>query len=214
MIAVRRWGTAGVLALTVLIAGCSAGSQTSGPETSAPSTQTSTPGPSGSPAADSSASSEPSPTMASGDLEEQQFAAVRSYLEVRENSESVRFDGASSWRAAIRNTTTADGADQVIKRFKPPRTSPARQAATQNDYVVEPMVGECTTNPAMPATDTRVGVVCELIDLVTQQGGRVVPPDKVDPRWAEVGNRTSPLLVLEKSSGSWLVDADYTGQAS
>lgn len=151
--------------------------------------------------------------MAPGDVSEDQLEAIRVYLEVRENSESVRYDDVSAWEEALKKVTTDTGYETAVEMYHPGETSNARNVALDEEYDVRVAVGACYENPGFGGGDDTVAVQCELTDLV-EDGDGLVPSQDVDNTWPYYGEQVSPTLVVAKDGDKWLVDGDYTGKAS
>lgn len=175
---------------------------------------------------DSSESSSPSSTqsdaeeekiakqMAPGDVDKEQLAAVEAYLGVRENSESVRYKDPKEWEAALKKVTTSDGFKVVRENYRPEDVSNARQVAMRLGYEVKVVAGECKESPGFGGSKNTLAVQCSLTDLVTDKKGKTITSTEIDNTWPYFGKRQSPMVVLAKEGGKWLVDGDYTGRAS
>jgi hypothetical protein len=201
-------------ATLVVLAACSPSQKPTSPRSpgGSPVSSPMSPAPSGTAPSDSSSNAEKQ--MRPNELAADQMQAIRSYLSVRENAESVQYASHPAWRRAMAKVTTVSGAKQSVERYEPAETSNAQNVAQQGNYVVKILLGGCTTNPAFHNTSSTIAAQCDLTDLVVTKAGAVVPTEQIDPSWPYSGTQTSPLLVLQKTRGQWLVDADYTGQAS
>lgn len=149
-----------------------------------------------------------------GDLNKTQLHAVAQYLTVRENSESAAYKDGSDWAKDLKDVTTADGFKDASKQFGRPDSSGARNIAQEQGYVVQVATGGCILTPDFPNDKTTVAVQCDLTDLVVDKGGDTVPSSSVDTAWPYYGTREGPVLVLAKKGDKWLLDGDYTGEAS
>lgn len=149
-----------------------------------------------------------------GQVNDQQLEAVQAYLEVRENSESVRYQDVDEWKGALAETTTAAGLESALKQYRPAPTSNARTVARQQGYEVQVAVSDCIVPPGAEDGDDATTVQCKLTDLVITTDGAMVSSDAVDVTWPYYGKQESPTLALAKEDDKWLVDSDITGQAS
>lgn len=231
----RRWATASASATAFLlaVAGCSSGD--SGEAASSSSSSSSSdveaapanPGeepeeeeqdePSSSSSATTQSKAEEekiAKQMAPGDVDSKQLAAVKSYLEVRENSESVRYKDTDAWEAALKKVTTSAGFKVAVETYHPEDVSNARQVAMRLGYEVKVVTGECKESPGFGGSKNTLAVQCSLTDLVTDKKGKTITSTEIDNTWPYFGKRQSPMVVLAKEGGKWLVDGDYTGRAS
>lgn len=151
--------------------------------------------------------------MAPGDVSEEQLEAIRAYLNVRENSESVRYDDVTAWEDALKKVTTDTGYETAVEMYHPGETSNARNVGADQSYEVRVAVGACYETPGFGGGEDVVAVQCELTDLVEDDEG-LVPSQDVDNTWPYYGEQQSPTLVIAKDGDEWLVDGDYTGRAS
>lgn len=151
--------------------------------------------------------------MTPGDVSDAQLKAVRAYLKVRENSESVRYEDPEEWKSALEKVTTSDGLDSALETYRPAETSNARMVASQQEYEVSVAVGSCVENPGYGGGESELAVQCQLTDLVHGPDGLVDSQD-VDNTWPYFGEQEPPMLLLSKEDGEWLVDGDFTGRAS
>lgn len=149
-----------------------------------------------------------------GELDDAQFAAVQSYLTVRENAESTLYPDRAAWEKALRGTTTEAGYTSAVEMYGPADSSNARRVAQAEGYRVQVSVGNCIINPAFENTDTSVAVQCELTDTVTDAEGNLLPSGSVNSTWPYFGEQYAPVMLLAKDGDKWLMDGDYTGQAS
>lgn len=214
-------------ALTLVVAGCSSGSSESSDTSSSSSTSPSSVDPA--PANPGSSTEPTSPTstpqsdeekeeeseeMAAGDVDKKQLAAVKSYLDVRENAESERYKDRKAWEAALTKVTTGTGKKTAVKSYGPEDRSNARMVAVRFGYEVKVSVSDCVETPGFGSGEGSLAVQCQLTDLVTDKSGDVVGSSEVDITWPYYGAQDAPMLVLTKKGGKWLVDGDYTGRAS
>lgn len=229
----RRWhmASASASAFLLALAGCSSGDDAADPESSSTSSSSSADvdaapanpgeGPEEEPSSSSSATTQSkaeeekiAKQMAPGDVDSKQLAAVEAYLEVRENSESVRYKDPDAWEAALKEVTTSAGFKIAVEAHRPEETSNARQVAIRQGYEVKVVAGECKENPGFGSSKNTLAVHCSLTDLVTDKEGEVITSTDVDNTWPYFGKRQSPMVVLAKEGGKWLVDGDYTGRVS
>lgn len=230
----RRWLTASASASAFLlaVAGCSSGdsederessssSSSSADVDAAPANPGEEPEEEEEPSSSSSATTQSkaeeekiAKQMAPGDVDSKQLAAVKSYLEVRENSESVRYKDPDAWEAALKKVTTSDGFKIAVESYRPEETSNSRQVAIRLGYEVKVVAGECKESPGFGGSKNTLAVQCSLTDLVTDKKGKTITSTEIDNTWPYFGKRQSPMVVLAKESGKWLVDGDYTGRAS
>lgn len=152
--------------------------------------------------------------MDPGDVDSKQLAAVRSYLKVRENSESTAYKDPAAWEKALGEVATDEGVKTAMAAYQPAEVSNARQVAQRLGYEVKVVVGECVENPGFGGGKDTLAVQCSLTDLVVDDDGKTVTSSDVDITWPYYGKRPSPTLVLAKEGGKWLVDGDYTGKVS
>lgn len=217
--------TATVVAVTALLAlsGCTGGGQEDNPP---PSSKSAAPAPAN-PGASEGSDDEAAPAkemtdeereriekeMTPGDVSDKQLDAIRSYLEVRENSESTQYKDVDEWKSAMKKVTTGEGLKTALESYQPEESSNARMVAEDNDYKVSVAVGACTENPGFGGGKDSIAVQCEMTDLVKTDDG-LVPSQDVDNTWPYFGEQQQPTLVVAKDGDKWLVDGDYTGKAS
>lgn len=152
--------------------------------------------------------------MTPSEINDEQLEAVQSYLEIRENAESIKYDDAEDWEDAIEDVTTDAGLETVLESFHPGESSNARNVAQDLEYEVNVAVGGCVQNPGFGDEDAdKIAVQCELTDLVKDDQG-LVPSQDVDNAWPYYGEQDAPIVVIAKSDDKWLVDGDFTGKAS
>lgn len=151
--------------------------------------------------------------MTPGDVSDKQLDAIRSYLEVRENSESTQYKDVDEWKRAMKKVTTGDGLKTALESYQPEDSSNARMVAKDSGYKVSVAVGACTENPGFGGGKDSIAVQCEMTDLVKTDDG-LVPSQDVDNTWPYFGEQQQPTLVVAKDGDKWLVDGDYTGKAS
>lgn len=156
------------------------------------------------------------PTLDAGEATESQIAAVREYLAVRENAESVRYDGIDAWKSALKKVTTEHGYGSALHTYGPAPQSNARMVGRRWGYEVKVSVSNCIRPPGASHgnNDNTVTLQCQLTDLVVNKEGTLVPSNAVDHTWPYYGKQESPTVTLAKAGDKWLVDGDYTGQAS
>lgn len=152
--------------------------------------------------------------MDPGDVDSKQLVAVRSYLKVRENSESMAYKDPAAWEKALGEVATDEGVKTAMEAYRPAEVSNSRQVAQRLGYEVKVVVGDCVENPGFGGGKDTLAVQCALTDLVVDDEGETVTSSDVDITWPYYGKQPSPTLVLAKEGGEWLVDGDYTGKVS
>lgn len=218
------WHKTGIsLAAVVLLtlAGCTAGNDEEDSPTSSRSAEPAPANPGATEPSDSETPTEMSDEerkkieaeMSPGDVSEAQLDAVRDYLEVRENSESERYDDVDDWESALKKVTTKTGLKTALEMYRPEDNSNARMVAAEKKYEVRVAAGACMENPGFGSDGDSIAVQCELTDLVEDSDG-LVPSQNVDNTWPYYGEQEQPTLVIAKDGNKWLVDGDYTGKAS
>lgn len=212
-------------AATLALAGCTGGSEEDNPPPSSKSAEPAPANPGASQANDDDGDEAPATEMTDeerkriekemtpGDVNDKQLDAIRSYLEVRENSESTKYKDVDEWEAALKKVTTKEGLKTALESYRPGESSNARTVADTNGYKVSVAVGACKENPGFGGDKNSMAVQCEMTDLVKTDDG-LVPSQDVDNTWPYFGEQQQPTLVVAKDGDKWLVDGDYTGKAS
>lgn len=149
-----------------------------------------------------------------GEISKEQLAAVTAYLDVRENAETIRYPKVEDWEKDLKGVTTTAGYESAMEWFAPNRMSAARSIATTEGYAVKAQPSGCYPNSNYPATDTSIGLQCNLMDLVVDKNGDPIPTTEIDQTYPYFGQQDGPMLVLVKDGDKWLVDADNTYDAS
>ena len=135
------------------------------------------------------------------------------YLAARENAVSFTHPTPTSWLNEVRTIMTPAGLARLTKMGG--GTTPLFGFATAHDRrwsVATQVACEENVDPGH-ATATRVTLSCAVTDRTVDGTGTPVIVGALPVSWPYNGLQISAVLLLVKSGGKWLVEADQTGQA-
>lgn len=142
--------------------------------------------------------------------------AAAKYLDARENQVSWYQKRDASWLTVLKSTMTAKGYNAIAEQVKAGAGGSNYAWDTSHDegLAVKTFVGCEVSEAAGVDTATEKIVLCSLVDQVVGKDGKPVPLNDIPDTWPYIGQQTSPQLEIHKVGGRWLVDHDYTGEAS
>lgn len=154
------------------------------------------------------------PPSIDGDLSDAVRNAAHSYLVVRGNVVSHYQESPSSWLEEIEPLMTSAGYAALTENIGDGPAGAPWNIAHENGIEVE-VESDCNIQEqAGEPTDSEVFIMCALTYFPTDEDGNRLPTTQIPNGWPYVGVQQPALLQMVRDGDKWLVDADYTGQAS
>lgn len=148
------------------------------------------------------------------DLDPAISQAAIAYLDVRENAASHFHANPSDWLTLAQPLMTAEGFAAMAPQYQDGTPGNVWTVSHDNGLAVQ-VVSDCSLQEqAGVNTDVAKMVQCTVNDRVLGADGAPLATTAIPDTWPYVGVQDPALLLMERVGDTWLVAADYTGQAS
>lgn len=139
--------------------------------------------------------------------------SATTYLTARENAVSYKQKDPDSWLDQAKPAMTDEGLKKMSAAFKSARPDATWDEAHSNGLSVKVTL-DCSVQKQGAGGKSVQWLQCGVTDRTMGKDGKPLPLSKLPSTWPYSGKQPQALLQMKKQGGKWLVNNDYTGQAS